>query len=293
VSDAPRTCIVVPCYNEAARLDRQAFVAAVQRDPGLCFVFVNDGSRDATLQVLHELAASDPTRLRVVDQQPNQGKAAAVRAGMLHALTLGPEHAGYWDADLATPLEEVPRFVAVLDAHPELQVVFGSRVQLLGRTIERSSARHYLGRIFATVASTLLALPVYDTQCGAKLFRADPDTAALFGTPFEVNWTFDVELIARLIRLRADSGRTPAARAIYELPLDRWHDVAGSKVRPHDFVVALFEVLRIWRSYLSRGARSRTLALARSANESEPAALLKSATRADTGSTPANREEPR
>jgi glycosyltransferase involved in cell wall biosynthesis len=272
VPDALRTCIVVPCYNEAGRLDRQAFVEALGRDHGLGFVFVNDGSRDDTLRVLHELAVTDPTRVHVVDQQPNLGKAAAVRAGMLRALELGPRYVGYWDADLATPLEEVPRFVAALDAHPGLQVVFGSRVQLLGRSIERSSARHYLGRIFATVASLVLDLPVYDTQCGAKLFRADDDTRALFATPFVVNWTFDVELIARFIRLRDDGARTSARIAIYELPLDRWRDVAGSKVRPRDFVFALFEMLRIWRTYLSRSARRKPLPLARSANGGEPPA---------------------
>jgi len=284
---------VVPCYDEAARLDRQAFVAAVRDDPGLCFVFVNDGSRDDTLRVLHELSALDPARLRVVDQQPNQGKAAAVRAGMLHALALGPRHAGYWDADLATPLDEIPRFREVLDARPDLLVVFGARVQLLGRAIERSNARHYLGRIFATVASVVLDLPIYDTQCGAKLFRADADTQALFADAFVVNWTFDVELIARLIRLREGSARPAAASAIYELPLGRWHDVAGSKVRPRDFVLALLEMVRIWSTYLSGSARRKPLRLARSANASDPAALLKTPTRADTGSTPEPGEEPR
>ena len=122
----------------------------------------------------------------MLDQQPNQGKAAAVRAGMRRAFEQGTRYAGYWDAALATPLEEVPRFLDVLDRTPQLTVVFGARVQLLGRSIERSSVRHYLGRIFATVASNVLGLAVYDTQCGAKLFRVDEESRALFAEPFLV-----------------------------------------------------------------------------------------------------------
>jgi hypothetical protein len=131
--------------------------------------------------------------------------------------------------------------------------VFGARVQLLGRSVRRSPLRHYLGRTFATAVSAVLGLPIYDTQCGAKLMRRTPQLAAIFATPFSVNWTFDVELLARLIRSRAGSDLPPARAAVYELPLERWHDVAGSKVRPVDFFVAFFEIARIWYRYRGRG----------------------------------------
>ncbi len=88
----------------------------------------------------------------------------------------------------------------------------------------------------------LLALPVYDTQCGAKLFRAEPRTRALFEVPFVVTWTFDVELIARLIAHEREHGGGDVGELIYELPLEVWRDVEGSKVRPRDFVRALFEL---------------------------------------------------
>jgi dolichyl-phosphate beta-glucosyltransferase len=151
-------------------------------------------------------------------------------------------------------LREILRFVAVLDSHPERDVCFGSRVRLLGRAIDRNPLRHYLGRMFATVASVVLDLPVYDTQCGAKLFRATSTTEALFADSFCVNWTFDVELIARVQALRFRAGLTSAADSIYELPLDEWHDVAGSKVQASDFFTGLFEILRIHAKY-GRGGR--------------------------------------
>jgi hypothetical protein len=95
---------------------------------------------------------------------------------------------------------------------------------------------------------------VYDTQCGAKLFRASSDTEALFHEPFCVNWTFDVELIARLQAQRLRAGLSSAADSIYELPLDEWRDIAGSKVHASDFFRALFEMRRIHARY-GRGGR--------------------------------------
>jgi len=242
----------VPCYNEAARLDVVAFRRFAADEPAIDFLFVNDGSSDATLGLLRELEASDRESFAVLDLAANAGKAEAVRAGLNVAFKSNADYVGYWDADLATPLDEIPRFVAVLERLPRIEMVFGARVQLLGRSVRRSLVRHYLGRVFATAVSRILGLPIYDTQCGAKLMRRTPELAALFDAPFGVNWTFDVEILARLIRSRRGAGHTPADEAVYELPLERWHDVAGSKVRPIDFFVAFFEIARIWSRYGGR-----------------------------------------
>jgi glycosyltransferase involved in cell wall biosynthesis len=196
----------------------------------------------------------------VHDLPQNGGKAEAVRAGMLRALDSGGRYVGFWDADLATPLAEIPRFVEALETEPGRDICFGSRVRLLGRVIERKPVRHYLGRLFATVASYVLDLAVYDTQCGAKLFRVSDQARALFDEPFCVNWTFDVEIIARLQSLLADAPSTPdAGTRIYELPLREWRDIAGSKVRPTDFLRGLVETLRIYHKY-GRGGRKHSAA---------------------------------
>ena len=254
MSTSPIT-IVVPCYNESQRLAISKFHQFVVQHPEVRFLFVNDGSRDATLSILQQLRDANPAQFDVLDLPQNQGKAEAVRRGMLRAFESSSSYVGYWDADLATPLAEIPRFVDALEQHAERQICFGSRVRLLGRSIERKALRHYLGRLFATVASFVLDLAVYDTQCGAKLFRASERTRGLFATPFCVNWTFDVELIARLQSQTATATRAgDAHERIFELPLNDWHDVAGSKVRAGDFVKAFFEMLRVYHKY-GRGGR--------------------------------------
>lgn len=247
--------VVVPCYNEAERLSVDSFREFAAEHPEVRFLFVNDGSTDDTSIVLESLAATEPQRFEHMDQGQNQGKAEAVRRGMLHALAQPARYVGYWDADLATPLAEILRFIDVLESHPERDICFGSRVRLLGRDIERNPLRHYLGRMFATVASHVLALPVYDTQCGAKLFRVTRSSTHLFEEPFSVNWTFDVEIVARLQALAVSRRGRSAADSIYELPLNEWRDVAGSKVHAADFFAAFIEMLKLWRKYGRGGSR--------------------------------------
>ena len=246
--DAPDVVLVVPCYNEAARLEPVRFREDVLPSRRLAFCFVNDGSSDGTLAVLQGLCRERPGSAFLVDLGRNHGKAEAVRRGLLEALDRGARVVGFWDADLATPLAELPRFCEVLDSRPEVEIVLGSRVRLLGRKIERSAPRHYLGRVFATGASLTLGLAVYDTQCGAKLLRVTPTLRQLLAAPFLARWVFDVELLARYRGL-VDEREVPIDRRIYELPLQQWTDVPGSKVRPWDFVRSGLELLRIWRAY--------------------------------------------
>jgi dolichyl-phosphate beta-glucosyltransferase len=243
----PRVMIVVPCYNEELRLPVDQFLLFL-RESEIRFVFVDDGSRDKTLDRLESLRKGQEDRVFVLRSPANQGKAEAVRLGMNFALDQNAEYAGYWDADLATPLDAIPQFMAVFAARPDLDMVFGSRVKLLGRHVHRRTGRHYLGRVFATVVSMMLRLPIYDTQCGAKIFRVRPGTRGLTGEPFRTRWVFDVELLARYIRQQGSS--TTAAQRIYEFPLDTWEDVGGSKVKPFDFFIALRDVIRIYWKYI-------------------------------------------
>lgn len=238
--------LVVPCYNEEQRLPVDAFRAFRLDGVRVEILFVNDGSKDGTLRVLESLRAEDPERYSVLSLEQNSGKAEAVRRGMLAAIERQPDLFGFWDADLATPLAEIPGFLEIFTTRPEIEMVFAARVRLLGRSISRNPARHYFGRVGATLISSSLGLAVYDTQCGAKLFRWSAPMRELFAEPFLSRWIFDVEIMARFIRQR---GRDAAARAIYELPIEVWHDVKGSKVRSTDFARALKDLWKIRRAY--------------------------------------------
>jgi len=241
-----RVAIVVPCYNESRRLPVARFEQYIQSSTTE-FVFVDDGSTDNTIEILKKIELAYPDRVVVVSYGSNMGKGEAVRRGINVAFARHVDCVGFWDADLATPLESINDFLAEFAIRRDCLMVFGARVQLLGREIDRSALRHYLGRVFATVASLVLRLPVYDTQCGAKLFRVTPVTVSLFATPFCSRWTFDVEIIAR--HIQKVGSVTTAASQIFEFPLYIWKDVAGSKVKPRHFLIALFDMCRIYLVY--------------------------------------------
>lgn len=249
--------IVVPCYNEARRLDAARISEFARSAPGTQLLLVDDGSTDDTFLRLERLHHSYPTQIDAVRLPQNVGKAEAVRQGLLRASERRPVYLGYWDADLATPLQAIPAFCDVLDRKPHVDLVLGSRMPLLGRQIRRKPHRKLLGRTFAWCASQVLGLPVYDTQCGAKLFRNTPTMLGLFESPFLSRWIFDVELLARLICERQSTGKGPVEQAVYEFPLDDWHDVEGSKLRPRDFLRAIMELARIGRTYRRKPAHEQ------------------------------------
>src|SRR4051794_16282819 len=126
--------VIIPCYNEAARLDAEAFRSFMAANANVQLLFVDDGSGDATLRVLEELTRLDPARMSVLPLSRNGGKAEAVRRGLLEACKSKPTYVGFWDADLATPLDDVLVFMRILDERFDIQMVFGSRVHLLGRS---------------------------------------------------------------------------------------------------------------------------------------------------------------
>jgi dolichyl-phosphate beta-glucosyltransferase len=256
-----RTVVVVPCFNEAGRLDVPSFHRAVQADDLLDLVFVDDGSEDGTHAVLQTMASKARGRITVLALDENAGKAAAVRAGMQASLHPPYRYAGYFDADLATPLDEVVHMRALLEDDPACLAVFASRVKLLGLDIRRRPSRHYVGRAAATLISLVCGLPVYDTQCGAKLFRVGDAVGRVFDTPFVSRWLFDVEILARC-RQETSGAYLEGSPSVREMPVRQWHDVPGSKIGVGDYARGLLDLARIYSHYRRldriRSGRART-----------------------------------
>ncbi len=252
----PQTsALIVPCHDEATRLVPSEFLRLARSGQEISLVFVDDGSTDATAEVLEEMRRAAPDRVSVRRLPRNLGKGEAVREGLRAALSAGASAVGYCDADLSTPPDEMARLVAALD-ESGASAILGSRVRLLGAAIDRTPLRHYLGRVFATLASLALRLPVYDTQCGAKVFRASPALAAALARPFRSRWIFDVELLERL--LAGADGVAPLRPADFrEVPLRAWRDVGGSKLRPRAMLRAGLEIVGLYlRSRLRRTGRA-------------------------------------
>eukprot|EP00308_Calcidiscus_leptoporus_P001157 CAMPEP_0119359712 /NCGR_PEP_ID=MMETSP1334-20130426/7528_1 /TAXON_ID=127549 /ORGANISM="Calcidiscus leptoporus, Strain RCC1130" /LENGTH=309 /DNA_ID=CAMNT_0007374431 /DNA_START=41 /DNA_END=971 /DNA_ORIENTATION=- len=247
--------LVVPCYNEASRLHDADFAAFLCETDQARIIFVDDGSTDSTGSLLDALVRRmGKGKCELLSLKKNGGKAEAVRAGMRHALAHGgTQIVGFWDSDLATPLDAVAQLASVLLEHGDIQMVFGARVALLGRRINRSLKRHYLGRVFATLTSLVLQMPIYDTQCGAKLFRVSDDLRAVLSQPFLTRWVFDVEMIARFAAVRRlkSEGCIPLEEVVYEFPLHRWIDVAGSKLKTFDILRMAFGLVRIRAVYFA------------------------------------------
>lgn len=233
--------LIVPCYNEEKRLDLES----IEKSPSYVhFLFANDGSTDQTQQLLDDLKIKDP-RFDIYNSAVNVGKAGVLQAAFQWSLENGMienyDWIGFWDADLATPLEAVDQMLKYLELYPNIEVdsIWGSRNSRLGSNIVRQKHRHYLGRIFVTLTSMILGVKAYDSQCGAKLFRKEASLIA-FKDPFISRWIFDIEILLRLKN-----------KVVIEFPLLVWSDVPGSKVRVFKEIFRVFaDIIKIRKHYL-------------------------------------------
>lgn len=206
-------------------------------------LFVNDGSNDGTEHLLKQLSNASPGDVDYLSLPTNVGKAEAVRQGMLTAIQRGVEVVGFIDADLSTPTAETIRLIKQLDQR-NISVVMGSRIAMLGTKIKRSPFRHYPGRVFASLASFILNIAVYDTQCGAKVFRNTHSLHSALERHFHSRWAFDVELLGRLL-IGSEKSKPVPLEEFIEVPLREWTDFSDSKIKRTDALYMLVDLLKI------------------------------------------------
>ncbi|MHC4552240.1 MAG: glycosyltransferase [Planctomycetota bacterium] len=236
--------LIIPCFNEADRLPETAITTFLQSHPDLSILLVNNGSTDATEDVIKQIQQKNPQQVTTMTLSENRGKCECVRQGILALLEQSSaEWLGFWDADMATDLEELDRLPAF--ASDSTQMVLCSRVRRLGAVIDRYRLRFYLSRIAATIISLVTKLPVYDSQCGAKLVHRSV-AKAIFEKPFLSQWLFDVEMLLRLKALNPGVGIDDTA---VEVSVMKWQDVPGSKLRSHHVFRSLIDILRIGKHY--------------------------------------------
>jgi dolichyl-phosphate beta-glucosyltransferase len=216
----PPFSVVIPCFNEAARIGetlRLTIDYLSTNAPQSELIVVNDGSTDGTAAIAREQLKDARIETRLLENFPNRGKGAAVRSGLLAAR----EPIGLFsDADLSTPLGETPKLVEPI-AKNEVDIAFGSRALdrgLIG--VHQPWRREQAGRAFNLLVRLATGLPFWDTQCGFKAFRLDVCRPILEAADID-GFAFDVELLylAQHAGLR-----------IREVPV-RWNHAEGSKVQ--------------------------------------------------------------
>lgn len=225
------TTIIIPCYNEADRLHLEVFLNYARKHPNVSFVFIDDGSKDLTINLLCGAMAALPEQIDVLMMARNAGKAEAVRHGLKFAAKRGDKYIGFLDADLATPLNAINDFISVIDRLDNIDVVFGSRTGGLGRRVYRDFHRKLISLVCATMGRMATGLALKDTQCGAKLFRNTPHLRACLDVPFTAGWLFDVELF-----LRISNPDRKTRKNFFEYPVLEWTEIPGSNIKFSDVV---------------------------------------------------------
>jgi dolichyl-phosphate beta-glucosyltransferase len=230
--------IVIPAYNEEARLDATLteLITFLERQPWDWEVrVVDDGSADGTCAVVERRVAT--TARLVLQREPHRGKGGAVKAGLLAA---SAPYRFICDADLSMPVSELPRFLP--PQLSEFGVAIGSREGHGARRIGEPLTRHVAGRIFNYVVQRLSVPGIEDTQCGFKMFTAAA-VEAIFPLVRVDGWAFDIEV---LCIARAKGFR------IVEVPIE-WHYRRESQLSLlRDGMSMMKELIRI-RARAARG----------------------------------------
>lgn len=188
----PRYSIVIPAYNETARIERAlSSVSGCIRSRGWDaeVLVVDDGSTDDTADLVESWGRGHP-EVRLIRNERNRGKGYSVRNGMLRA---AGEIVMFTDADLSSPIEEAERLFAAIEAGADIAI--GSR-WLIGRRIVHKQPlyRRVFGRCFNALTRTIMRLPFADTQCGFKAFRHEA-AQLVFGLQRIERWGFDPEIL--------------------------------------------------------------------------------------------------
>jgi glycosyltransferase involved in cell wall biosynthesis len=237
----PKYSIVIPAFNESARLPATltSVVGCIRaRGWGAEVIVVNDGSTDATAEVVRLFARSAP-EVRLIENPGNRGKGYSVRAGMLAARG---EVAIFTDADLSSPIEEAERLFAAIAGGAEIAI--GSRWLESSRQTQRQPLyRQFFGRCFNAVTRAVMRLPFADTQCGLKAFTREA-AQTVFQLQTIERWGFDPEIL--LIALKR-------GYRVVEVPVSWAHDNRTRMSYLSDGLKMLEEITIIrWNAFTGR-----------------------------------------
>lgn len=241
VSEEPKYSIVIPAFNESARIPatlRSVVECIRSQGWNAEVIVVNDGSTDRTAEVVRDFAKTAP-ELRLIENPGNRGKGYSVRSGILQARG---ELVLFTDSDLSAPIEEAERLFAAIEGGADIAI--GSRWLETGRQTHRQPLyRQFFGRCFNAVTRAVMGLPFADTQCGFKAFTRDA-AQTVFQLQTIERWGFDPEIL--FIALKRGF-------RIVEVPVSWAHDERSRMSYLKDGMKMLEEIATIrWNALLGR-----------------------------------------
>jgi dolichyl-phosphate beta-glucosyltransferase len=237
----PLISIVIPAYNEGARIGRAldaVLLCIHERDWHAEVVVVNDGSTDNTVAVVEDYTARNP-EVRLLQNPENRGKGYSVRHGILQSVG---EIVMFTDADLSAPIEEAERLFAALRQGADIAI--GSRwLDRSRQTLKQPFYRQFFGRCFNAITRTIMGLPFADTQCGFKAFHRSV-AQTIFQLQRIERWGFDPELL--FIALKR-------GYKVQEVPVTWGHDERSRLSYLKDGMKMLEEIAYIrWQAFAGK-----------------------------------------
>ena len=121
-----KVVIIIPCYNEADRLDTNNFIDYLSKNTHLHFIFVDDGSTDDTNLIINQIISKFNSQVSLLKNKSNKGKAESVRLGVIESYKMNPDYIGFLDADLAVPIEKIDNLIKIIKKDKTKEVVFAS-----------------------------------------------------------------------------------------------------------------------------------------------------------------------
>jgi glycosyltransferase involved in cell wall biosynthesis len=238
---SPKYSIVIPAYNEHARIERtlDAVMRCIDAEKwDAQVIVVDDGSVDNTAAIVEERMRTD-ARLTLIKNETNRGKGYSVRNGLLQA---AGEIVMFTDADLSAPMEEARLLFAAIEAGAD--VAIGSRwLDRQRQSIRQPWYRQVFGRCFNGVTRVVMGLPFADTQCGFKAFTRET-AQIIFRLQRIERWGFDPELLFISAKL---------GYRIKEVPVTWGHDERSKMSYLRDGMKMLEDMAVVrWNSWLGR-----------------------------------------
>jgi glycosyltransferase involved in cell wall biosynthesis len=229
----PQLSIVIPAYNESARIEdalERVMSCIAKQEWDAEVLVVDDGSKDDTAAIVQRWMTEYP-RLHLIQNPGNKGKGYSVRNGLLQA---AGDIVMFTDADLSAPMEEAERLIAALADGAD--VAIGSRwMDRTRQTIHQPLYRQFFGRCFNWITRTVMGLPYKDTQCGFKAFKR-PAAQVIFRLQTIERWGFDPEILFIARKLRY---------VVREVPVTWGHDERSRMSYLKDGMKMLEDMARI------------------------------------------------